>query len=459
MKNLYAKKEVIDAAKVQAFRKDFLRIAKILESVSTYTELQQARKYAAQWRKSYELYLKKIREELEQRKRDHRTWEEGVKADPEWVQYYLNKLGDAWPLVSELGSIPRVKDISNFKEVSFDDKVEELTQLWMQDGHSRERAYEQAQSFAYRNPPPTRLEVEQDAVQEWKKEARAWLQRVRRKARDAWKILDELAEWADTIRGGQRPLEVAMPSVETLNLEGFKTVFWGYDVKSDLSELEYLREALRLYKRLVTTRAPILLRKQLPFVVEWSWEQESSHAAAYYTKSAIHITPWALGGGKKNPMHLTKILVHEMGHHIYQTYLSKKATEAWYAFIRGNYKKLDLRFALKEMIQHGDNLEKVDPILALQLEALLHDPNYKYHDLFSAKRIEDYLEQGKDPIVHVPVYPITGYANKNAEESFCEALGMLVTFGPKAVLKPVRDMLRLILPTEIRIARKNHGKN
>ena len=51
----------------------------------------------------------------------------------------------------------------------------------------------------------------------------------------------------------------------------------------------------------------------------------------------------------------------------------------------------------------------------------------------------------------VPKSPITGYAGKNTEEAFCEAVGRLVAYGPLVIPETVRGWLRAVLPG-IRIA-------
>jgi hypothetical protein len=60
--------------------------------------------------------------------------------------------------------------------------------------------------------------------------------------------------------------------------------------------------------------------------------------------------------------------------------------------------------------------------------------------------IKNYLEKGGAPIVKVHAHQISGYANKNDAEAFCEALGLLVASGPNSVSDVVLDWLRTILP-------------
>jgi hypothetical protein len=54
--------------------------------------------------------------------------------------------------------------------------------------------------------------------------------------------------------------------------------------------------------------------------------------------------------------------------------------------------------------------------------------------------------------LNVPKTPITAYANKSPEESFCETLGLLVAYGPRTLHERVQWWLKTVLPSEIKIA-------
>tara|TARA_Y100000310_G_scaffold23381_1_gene22361 strand:- start:5490 stop:6152 length:663 start_codon:yes stop_codon:yes gene_type:complete len=179
----------------------------------------------------------------------------------------------------------------------------------------------------------------------------------------------------------------------------------------------------------------------------------SKNAAAYYRNGKVYLTPWVIG---KDLGRFVKTMAHEMGHHVYQTFLSGSDKKVWDQFIRGNYTSLDLEYAVKQLKAVGastvvsDKLAIEDPILFLQLGTLLHSPTYKNSDLFTWEALEKYMEQHGEKTVRVPTLPISGYAGKNPEEAFCEALGLLVAHGPKAVLGPVRVMLRALLGSGVR---------
>jgi hypothetical protein len=67
------------------------------------------------------------------------------------------------------------------------------------------------------------------------------------------------------------------------------------------------------------------------------------------------------------------------------------------------------------------------------------------------KDLIEYLDTGGDPVISVHTKPISGYANKNPEEAFCEAIGLLVAFGPRTVDEQVQSWLKEIVPS-LRIA-------
>jgi hypothetical protein len=54
--------------------------------------------------------------------------------------------------------------------------------------------------------------------------------------------------------------------------------------------------------------------------------------------------------------------------------------------------------------------------------------------------------------VKVPAVPISAYAGKNSEEAFCEAVGILVSRGPRALHPKVRWVLSLMFPGQVRMA-------
>ena len=95
-----------------------------------------------------------------------------------------------------------------------------------------------------------------------------------------------------------------------------------------------------------------------------------------------------------------------------------------------------------------DRMKVEDPLLYNQLMALTQysGQGSQFKGMDKILDIRNYLEKGGEPIVKVHAHQISGYANKNHAEAFCEALGYLVAYGPNTLSDVVLDWLRTILP-------------
>ena len=89
----------------------------------------------------------------------------------------------------------------------------------------------------------------------------------------------------------------------------------------------------------------------------------------------------------------------------------------------------------------------------LQLEVL----SQGHGDSTAYWRKEDFQEALDSGVttLSVPKTPITGYAGKNPEEAFCEAVGLLVAYGPRAVHEKIRHYLEIVIPGKVKLAREN----
>ena len=458
-----ARVEALNPEQAKKFRKEVLMLAKAAERASSYKDVEQIVPAVAKWRQAFDYYNAAIRKELEARVREGKdehipTPQGATRPDAAWAQHYIDNAKPVWELSYEVGSLPSVPKVTGQGGGSFEEPDvarERMIGFWVGKGKSQQEAEKEVDSFLLRRPSWTREEAEQNAVDRWNGEARKWVNRVRRKARKTWAFYEDLAAWSKRSMGGAREIAVVIPDEEVVPLEGFRVIFRGFAESPYQDRLPAVKHGLKQYRKLAGKRAPILLKRQTPIFIEWTFEPTtSSSAGAYYIGGKIFVTPWKIG---KDTGDFVKTMAHEMGHHIFQTYLSGAAKKAWTAFIRGDYKELDLRDALSTLQRVGvrsvsdDKLAEEDPILYLQMNTLLHDPRFKRMDLFSVGDIQEHLNAGKDPMVAVPTNPITGYAGKNPEEAFCEALGMFVAYGKKALLGPVQMMLRGVLP-EVRMA-------
>ena len=148
-----------------------------------------------------------------------------------------------------------------------------------------------------------------------------------------------------------------------------------------------------------------------------------------------------------------------MGHHMYATLLSKKKKDLWDMFIKGNYSELDLNNVYKKYkdakksgqknayLHLNEIIEKEDPIMYLQLGALLDTHAYKhtFGSIMTMDDLKKYIDDGGETKIRVHTLPISAYAHKNSEEAFCEAVSLYTIYGSKAVLPKVEYILKEIL--------------
>jgi len=456
----------VDPAHIDQLRRDVLMIARAADNVTSVEDIDQVTRAVRAWRARWDTFAFTLRQDLESRLRlADRPYDPKYNPNPPVkndAEYYLNRsLAPMWEFDSELNRNPRtdteLKDVYGNPWKPPEEAFEDTVKFYIDRGYAatREDAVREAERYHDRRPLSTRAEAEAAAVAKWKAEAVKWTRRLRDKARKAWDTLNGYVAWLESWRGGSSPLTVIHPEEEVVPIAGFRVVFRGFAESPYQDKLEALHEGLRRYRAGATARAPLLLRMTPPIFVEWTFEPTTGgDAAGYYTHNQVNITPWVIG----NIDGFVKTLAHEVGHHLFRAYLSGDAASAWSHFIRGDYGDLDLRDALEVMDRFGATsvidkaLMAEDPILHLQLSTLMHDPSYKRLDFLFADNIRSYLDKGGNPVVRVPVHPITGYAGKNSEEALCEALGNLVAYGPKSVPDVVLGMLRSVLGGGVRIA-------
>ena len=415
--SLYRRSKRVPLTKemVQDLRKDFLLLVSNSKRLKDYDQARAWKEALLRWREYLENIFKQIREDLEGRIRAEKYAPREKRVSVPHAEYYLKHMSPIWDFAFEVGSI----DIPAFEYVN----------KYTGAGESRESALE--------------------SIQE---KVRKWDQRVRRKSQAAWKWLDGFVEWTlqgGFYGGGEEAVDVNLQEVEIVRLEGFAVQMVGYE-STDTNHVEALgrfKAGLAHYRKRAAQVYPWLLRYQLPFVADFS--EHDMSAAATYDRDHISLTIWGLMS--ENPAKSAAVLAHEMGHHIWHTALSDEIQGRWRELSRTQI-DLDLREVLKKM--HPDEstyeferrIQGEDPILTLQLETLMHDPRYRGLDLLTIESIQKYLEGGGDPILQVAASPITGYAAKNQEEAFCETLGLLVGYGPHALLPEVRGLLHVLIP-------------
>jgi hypothetical protein len=295
---------------------------------------------------------------------------------------------------------------------------------------------------------------EEELFANFEREYPKWKARVQRKAQDFWKAMKEFLVYYQSVHH-QPGFDVEVPNVENTELEGFKLIMRGFKPGDEYheEELGLLKAGLAHYRQRAAQTAPILLKKQLPVIVEF---QTTIDKGGEYNHNGI-ITFFASSirseGGVK---WVGQVMAHEMGHHLWHSYLSTDAQHFWHATITGDYGDLDIRELIAKWPEGAwafdmpRYLGDKDPILALQIQAYSHDPSFR-NGPETKEEFQKLLDSGQTTI-RVPKTPITGYANKSPEEAFCEAIGRLVSYGPGALHERVKFWLETVLPGDVKVA-------
>jgi hypothetical protein len=288
---------------------------------------------------------------------------------------------------------------------------------------------------------------EQQAFHQFEEKAPAWEKRLRTKAQAFWRTVKEQLSYRK-----EPKIDIELPDRDRLVLEGFQIEIVGYEANSTWQDeaLSKFKEALRQYRRKAAQRLPWLLKRQLPLVANFN---SRLNEGGLYEVTHITIAMSALNG--EPPEWGVHMLAHEMGHHMYKS-LSHNAQAFWDTAIRQDYGPLDVQDLLAKWPANirwaSDFVQAMalkDPVLALQVDVLSSDTGGSGKGWTERSDFEG----ARVPTIAVPQHPITGYAGKNPEESFCEAIGRLVGYGPATVLPQVRQWLDIVIPGEVKTAR------
>lgn len=290
--------------------------------------------------------------------------------------------------------------------------------------------------------------TEADQFQRFLREKDAWEKRVKARAQRAWKALRESLELQD-----QKRIDTEVPDEQRVVLEGFQAVLLGYSNEDwKLHTMEILRESLRVYRRRAAAVCPWMLKNQLPIVVDF--EHCRLDQGGFYERDRITFCMLTLSGeGVARGVH---VLAHEMGHHLYKR-LPSAAAEFWETAINQDYGPLDLLDVLnvwpesiKWYTDFVDMMAAKDPVLALQVDVL--GMGAKWGDGYEKREDFQRAYNSGTLSMKVPKHPITAYAGKNPEEAFCDALALLVTHGPQAVMDEVKHWLSIVIPGTVKTA-------
>lgn len=286
-------------------------------------------------------------------------------------------------------------------------------------------------------------------------ELKSWEARVRKSAQDLWKELKSFVSWCEARKG--TPLTTEVADEVRVNIEGFAVLLYAYNPedKHHANYMSALREGLKRYRKGASARCPLLLKSQRPIKVSFDIELDKGGTYSYLDGLITFFASSTGSAGEGGPNWTARVMAHEMGHHVYKAYLGGSGREFWQLAIHNDFGDLDLAELLANWpgdawaFQFPEILGEKDPVLALQVDALSHSSHAK--ELQSKKDFQELYDRGERTL-KVPKHPITGYANKNPEEAFCEALSLLVVYGPRAVDPTVRRWLDVIMGDKIKLA-------
>lgn len=402
--------EVVDADFIEKLRKDFLLLMKQVAKVGTYADAEKVAKACTTW---YE-YV--------------RTIVEGGLMDAS-----VDALYDKHGRVRGQAIPP------------------EMTAAVVADKPQAERLLHLALSSllhvaAFRVETLDSFWSEERALLNFQQNSPRWERRAREGAREAWK---HFKEYLDFVTGDTKVVQAAVPDDEHIEIEGFQIVLRGIDysyVRDGRAEVQKLQRALRAYKARAKRVLPWLLRYAVPIVYDFKLDLQFG---GFYHEEFILVK-----GAMADDTTVVNVIAHEMGHHLWRARLSEEDHAYWKSAVTGDYlTTLDLPHLLKLWRKLGggsDDLERYlrakAPVLLLQWQAIEQGHLLGNNEgIAGPDELEAFIAKGTAS-AKVPRHPITPYATKNSEEAFCEAVGKLVTYGPRAVLPLVRTWLSTIIP-------------
>ena len=389
----------IDLALIEKLRKDFLTLMKNIPRVKDYKtaiELYEAfRIYSGRFKELFFEYFLN---------RDFKYDTDVSESDRHWYDKKLRKTG--WDFYIELSP-----------PISYSDDY-----------------YSEGARFA-----------------DFERERARWSNRVKDKARAFWSDMRTFFEWYERVFQ-KTEYTTSVPNEDQVEFDGFHIIMEGFDQNDERSwnYFERFKQGLKIFRRRAEQVLPIMLRKMIPIRVI-AWHRNLDEGGRYLGPSQPLEYTLDAFFDSKNPQVVAQVLAHEMGHHLYQTYLSEQDRHYWDDNIRGDYETIDLQKLLEQWPSpmtyadsFADSIRDSDPDLSLAVEAAHWSKVTGRSGFETREEAEQLLAEGTK--FYAPKNPITAYANKNSEEAFCEAVGMLVGYGPHTVHDVVKHWLSVILP-------------
>lgn len=280
-----------------------------------------------------------------------------------------------------------------------------------------------------------------------------------------------------------------LPNRRSKEIAGFAVTFTGeVDVPLDwrLRVLSRTEHMLEVYRERCERYFPRLSTRLTPHLDVWLFKPFGKRTPGghyYSTGRGIGLYPDGYPyfyNEEATRGHLNTVvqtIAHEAGHHIWKTVLLPEQRELWEKLVT---QKVPLDYALllrafdeasAEATQGGARAPRMVqdtfpymrehyPELYLQvlIASSVYDPDYtKTKDgvpwRWSSEPLHHYTRadiaarvEGTARKRHVPALPITMYAATNPEESWCDAFGNLIAYGPHTVLEPIRALIYSFFP-------------
>lgn len=341
--------------------------------------------------------------------------------------------------------------------------VDGLLALWPEDNRVKAVVESMAQATPWYPPgaddPPNPEYTPRDEFELFRDYRGRWISEVRDKAKRTFAYLERVAG-AEHTKGEV----IAHGRAERVEVAGVSVSIVPMPDREAARSVDVLGEALRILRE--QKRVPWLLARMPPIEIVLNCRMTGSDGVfdgAYYentrTTHLCAVTPWL----PKSPREVAHTAAHEAGHHIWRTSLSRAARAEWHSLRASAVDALPLRELLTKWTSFMGKPRDRDGFLRRLRE---HDPELylrfagaeAYGDLKGIRTRED-LERlaSTRASVRSTRAPITAYAEKNDEEAFCEALGMLAAYGPRTVLPEVAQWVRIVVPT-VRVHADNGRK-
>jgi hypothetical protein len=392
---------VLDSSKIETFRREYLALMKTLPRVTDFDSATALRKSFREWSDAFEKFM------------------------------YRDFIGD---LKQEILNGEINKDWGNGWEKRIREKVWDLVI----------------------QRPPIDLEdsynTKEMQYSRYLRDVKSFESRSRRYSRETWKLLNDFVEWYGN-QTGKKTFTVHVPETQKFTIAGFDVTFIGLDtIENDRDKhFNSLSDAFKKYRESAGRVLPLLLQKDLPFIVDYK-NEGAFHVGAEYEGTHVTIIGWSMESDVDKIVH---VIAHEMAHHIWHTVLSRENRDLWVSVVNGDLGTLDLREVVKKYnpkdgwILNTENIKNSDPVLFTQLEGLQYSLGVprELKNAYQVQDLIDYLDAGREPILNVHTRPISGYANKNTGEAFAEAIGLMVAFGPQVVDERIRSVLKEMLPS------------